>query len=496
MSSISELQEVFGYAYAQRALLASILVGISCGMLGVFIVLRNMSLIGDALSHAILPGVVVGFMIAGHSIFAFFTGSVIAGLVAALSITWLQQHVKTKEDAAIGIVFSAMFALGIIGISAVTRQEGVHLDMKDFLFGNVLGISNQDLWLTGLITFYVGLSLLAFYRFFFVTTFQSVMAQTTGINTRLMHYFMMMLLSFTVVASLQSVGVILVVAMLIIPASTALLLSSRLKVVLLLSAITGLLSASCGLILAILWETTPGPAMTLVATSFYILAMLLSPRKGLLLVRWRKYKRQQQQKAEDLLKEIVKLQEKNVNTLSETANTLGLTARQLQKGLNHLQKLSWLESCHSGTIHLSAAGLQRAYALIRAHRLWESYLVTEVGLQSDQIHNQAEQYEHRLPEGLLHQLDAQLGFPVYDPHGSPIPQQLGTAVNLSSLEAGETALLLTDQVDSSISLQLWKLGISANQLLVVKQLDEQTILLNDGKNIPLILARQVLVRKL
>ena len=137
--------------YFQRALLAAVMAGIACALLGCFMVLRNMALIGDALSHAILPGVVVGFMIAGHSLLAFFVGSVGAGLLAAVLIAWLQNRGGARNDAAIGIVFSAMFALGVIGISTLTRREGVHLDMKDFLFGNVLGIGRDDLILAGLV---------------------------------------------------------------------------------------------------------------------------------------------------------------------------------------------------------------------------------------------------------------------------------------------------------------------------------------------------------
>ena len=163
-----DLMELLQYDYVYRALIASSMVGVMCGILGCFIVLRNMALIGDALSHAILPGVVVGFIIAGHSFFAFFIGAVIAGFIAAVLITWIQRNIKTKEDAAIGIVFTFMFALGVIGISWLTRQEGVHLDLKDFLFGNILGISDLDLVMTSMITLFVVLCILIFYRFFFI----------------------------------------------------------------------------------------------------------------------------------------------------------------------------------------------------------------------------------------------------------------------------------------------------------------------------------------
>lgn len=499
MTNWQELTDVFGYAYAQRALLASVLVGITCGLLGVFIVLRNMSLIGDALSHAILPGVVAGFLIAGHSIFAFFTGSVIAGLLAALSITWLQRNVKTKEDAAIGIVFSAMFALGIIGISAVTRQEGVHLDMKDFLFGNVLGIADQDIWLTGLIMAYTLLCLVAFYRYFFVTTFQAVMAQTAGINANLMHYFMMMLLSFAVVASLQSVGVILVVAMLIIPASTALLLSNRLPVVLVLSALVGVLSASMGLIFAILWETTPGPAMTLVATAFYLLAMLFSPQKGLFLQWLRRLKRQRVQALEDVLKAVVKMQERGVKDLAATAEAMEVSPQKLRRQLQAMQQKRWIESWRNQHIQLSAAGLERGYQLIRAHRIWESYLVQEMGLQTDQIHGQAEQFEHRLPEVFLQEVEAHLGFPTTDPHGSPIPQQSNAALVLAQLPLGSRAMVLTAQKSASVSSALWKLGITPNQVLQVEAHLTAGVVVRSAQNsfeLPLSLAKQVQVRQL
>ena len=499
MNSWQELTDVFGYAYAQRALLASVLVGITCGLLGVFIVLRNMSLIGDALSHAILPGVVAGFLIAGHSIFAFFTGSVIAGLLAALSITWLQRNVKTKEDAAIGIVFSAMFALGIIGISAVTRQEGVHLDMKDFLFGNVLGIADQDLWLTGLIMAYTLVCLVAFYRYFFVTTFQAVMAQTAGINANLMHYFIMMLLSFAVVASLQSVGVILVVAMLIIPASTALLLSNRLPVVLVLSAVVGVLSASMGLIFAILWETTPGPAMTLVATAFYLLAMLFSPQKGLFVQWLRRLKRQRIQALEDVLKALVKLQERGVKDLAATAAAMEVSPQKLRRQLQAMQQKRWIESWRNQHIQLSAAGLERGYHLIRAHRIWESYLVQEMGLQTDQIHGQAEQFEHRLPEVFLQEVEAHLGFPTTDPHGSPIPQQSNAALVLAQLPLGSRAMVLTAQKSATVSSALWKLGITPNQVLQVEAQLATIMVVRSAQNsfeLPLSLPKQVLVRQI
>ncbi len=193
---------IMGQPWAIRALVSSLLIGLTCGVLGSFIVLRNMSLIGDALSHSILPGIFVSFMFFGYSTIGFFVGSVIAGLITAVVITWIQQNISTKNDAAIGIVFTVMFSIGVIGISYISGKGGVHLDLQDFLFGDVLGVSNEDLILTALVAVYTIVSIVLFYRYLFITTFQPTIAQTMGISVSAIHYFLMLMLSFAVVAAL------------------------------------------------------------------------------------------------------------------------------------------------------------------------------------------------------------------------------------------------------------------------------------------------------
>jgi ABC-type Mn2+/Zn2+ transport system permease subunit/Mn-dependent DtxR family transcriptional regulator len=453
--------EVLQYDYAQRALLASGLVGVLCGILGCFIILRHMALIGDALSHAILPGVVAGFLVAGHSILAFFVGSVVAGIIAAVLITWLQRNVKTKDDAAIGIVFSAMFALGIMGISWLTRREGVHLDMKDFLFGNVLGIANQDLWLTALITAYTILCVAVFYRYFFITTFQPVVAQTLGISSRTIHYFLMLLLSFAVVASLQSVGVILVVAMLIIPASTAFLLTNRLRPMLVIAAALGVIATTSGLLIAIMLETTPGPAMTLTAAALYGLTIAFAPQRGMVVNAIRRSRRQKTVRDEDVLKGVARLHEQRNLTHETLATALRISGKELDGSLHRLSRGGSL--VHSAAeIGLTSQGLDRAYQLIRAHRLWESFLAREMKLTREQVHAQAEQLEHNLPESFLKEIEEHLEHPRFDPHGSPIPQRPQEDTALSSLEVGARGIITTDQPHKDVAVELWKNGLTPN----------------------------------
>jgi len=419
---LAELIEVFQQEWAIRALIASTLVGLMCGVLGCFIVLRNMALIGDALAHAILPGVVFAFMIVGYSTLGFFTGAVIAGIVMAVITTWIQQNVKTKNDASIGIVFTAMFSVGVMAISWISKDQGVHLDLKDFLIGNVLGVSDEDLYLTGAITIYVLISIVVFYRYLFVTTFQPVIGDTMGISSKVMHYFLMLLLSFVVVASLRTVGMILVVAMLITPAATALLLSDRLKNVLIISALIGVTSTIVGLLLAIMYKTTPAPAMVVIACIFYFLAALFSPKKGLVFRYFRKENLKRKIQLEDIMKQSIRLHEKGQLSLNNLLNRLGFKKATLQKHLNLLQTQGFLQ-LNNSNIQLTSKGVNEANRLVRAHRLWETYLVQQMGLTEEQIHEEAEKYEHLLTEELLDEVDQELGFPKIDPHGSPIPNK-------------------------------------------------------------------------
>ncbi len=299
-------------AWAPRALLASSLVGIMCGILGSFVVLRNMSLIGDALAHAVLPGVVVAYiaisvigtallcdglthnecsdLLKEHHSLGFFAGSVLAALLSSILITWLQKNVRTENDAAIGIVFTFMFSIGVIGISSISKGHGVHLDLTDMLIGNILGVSDQDLWISLSVMVFVVSSIMIFYRSLFATTFQPVVAETMGIKINLIHYLLMLVLSFVVVASIRTVGVILVVAMLITPAATALLLTNRLERVIIISGLIGFAAAVLGLNIAILVDTTPGPMIVVVCTFLYLMAVLFSPSKGWVTKRWNKKK--------------------------------------------------------------------------------------------------------------------------------------------------------------------------------------------------------------
>ena len=268
------IEAVIQYGFLQKALLTSVMVGIICGIIGCFIILRGMALMGDAISHAVLPGVAISYMLGIN----FLIGAVVSGIITAIGIGFVSQNSRIKNDISIGIMFTAAFALGIILITLMKSST----DLYHILFGNVLAVRPSDMWITLGIGTFVVLSIFLLYKEFLVTSFDSTMAQVYGLPVRLIHYFLMTLLTLVTVASLQTVGIILVVAMLITPAATAYLLTDRLSTMLFLSAGIGTIASIVGLYFSFTYNLASGATIVLVATFFFLMAFLFSPRQGLI----------------------------------------------------------------------------------------------------------------------------------------------------------------------------------------------------------------------
>ncbi len=489
-----DLLSILSEEWVIRGLIATSLVGIMCGVIGCFIVLRNMSLIGDALAHAILPGIYVAFIIVGYSTIGFFIGSVIAGLVTAFGITWIQHRVDTKNDAAIGIIFTAMFALGVIGISYLNNSEGVHLDLGDFLFGSTLGVSNEDIYLTLGVTIYTIISMILFYRYLFITTFQPTIAATMGISVKTMHYFLMLLLSFAIVAALRTVGLILVVAMLVTPPSTALLLSDKLKNVIIISGILGMCTSIIGFILAIIINAPPGPLMAVVATGIYLLTVVFAPGKGILAKAINKRIQRNKIEQEDILRQGIKYHKKEKLTAAMLIDRLGYNPKRLRRLLSDLKKEGLIVTS-GNEVSLSIKGFEKAEELVRAHRLWESYQVNKMGLTEGQIHDEADRLEHWLSEEILDEVDGVLGFPANDPHGSPIPQKKHKPLNpLLKLRPSQSASISKTQINDFIESELWELGLMPNTSFTVTEIAADHVRIKQNQksiDIPASLASQI-----
>lgn len=270
------LFEPLGYAFMVRGLLAAIIVGIVCAVLGTYIILRGMALFGNALAHAILPGVAVAYLIGGNSQMWLFGGGLAAGILTTLGIGAISKE-GVKEDTATGVIFVSMFALGIALISTVRSYT---VDLTHFLFGNVLGVAPGDLWLIAIFGGLVLVTILAFYKEFLVISFDPTLAQTLRLPTTFLHYLMLFLIAVTIVLSLQAVGIALMSAMLVTPAAAAYLLTRRLPVMMVIAAFIGAASAVAGLYLSFYVNVASGPAIVLMSTLFFLLAFLFSPRRG------------------------------------------------------------------------------------------------------------------------------------------------------------------------------------------------------------------------
>ncbi len=264
---IAWLAAPLAYTFMQRGLLAALMVGVLCAVIGCYVVLRSMAFLGDALAHAILPGVAVAYLLQGNLIL----GALAAAIVVALGIGLLSRGGTIKEDTAIGILFAAALSLGVVLISSIRTYA---VDLSHILFGNVLGVSAGDLWLTGGLGLLVLLVVFLFYKQFLVVSFDPVLAATLRMRTNFLRSLMLVLLSLTVVVSMQTVGVGLVAAMLVTPGATAYLLTRRLPVMMALAAAFASLSGVAGLYLSYYFNLASGAAIVLVCTGLFVAVWL------------------------------------------------------------------------------------------------------------------------------------------------------------------------------------------------------------------------------
>ncbi len=256
------------YAFMQRGLIAVVMVGSVCALVGTYMVLRGMAFFGDALAHSVLPGIALGYLVSSGDRGVLFWWALGTAVISSLGIGAISRSTHIREDTSIGIIFAGMFALGIALISTVQNYA---VDLTHFLFGNVLGVSNTDLWLTAIFGGLIILTVLVFYKEFMVLSFDPILATTLRLPTRLLDNLLHILIAIAIVVSLQVVGVALMVAMLVTPAATAYLITKRLYKMMLLAALIASLSAVIGLYLSYYVSIASGAAIVLTCTAAFLL---------------------------------------------------------------------------------------------------------------------------------------------------------------------------------------------------------------------------------
>ncbi len=402
----------------------------ACALPGTFLILRRMSMMGDAISHAVLPGLAAAFLITGsRGSLTMFIGAALVGVLTALFTEWISQTGKVEESAAMGIVFTVLFAIGLILI--VRAADAVDLDPGCVLYGAIELVPLDTIQMAGahvpraLLTngVVLGLNILfvvVFFKELKIVAFDPALATTLGINARLMHYIIMTMVAVTTVAAFESVGSILVIAMLIVPGATAYLITDRLKVMILLSIVIAALCAVLGHIAAITVPGWWGYADTSTAGMMAAVSglLFLGVLGGTMLRRAvHRLALSLRIAGEDVLGVLYRLEE--------------LRAPSLDKKLLHqiignrlLEWLALVDLRRRDLIQVNAltdAGRAAGRSLIRSHRLWESYLAKHLGLPADHLHATSERLEHVTSPAMQAHLAERADKPQRDPHGREIP---------------------------------------------------------------------------
>ncbi|MDV5972659.1 Manganese transport system membrane protein MntB [Streptococcus canis] len=272
--SMKFFEGLMSYHFLQNALITAIVIGIVSGAVGCFIILRSMSLMGDAISHAVLPGVALSFILGIN----FFIGAIVFGLLASVIITYIKENSVIKGDTAIGITFSSFLALGVILIGVANSST----DLFHILFGNILAVQDSDKWITiGVSVLVLGVIIL-FFKELLITSFDPILAKSMGMNVNAYHYLLMILLTLVAVTAMQSVGTILIVALLITPAATAYLYANSLKVMLVISSSLGALTSILGLYLGYTFNVAAGSSIVLTSAVIFLISFFISPKQGYL----------------------------------------------------------------------------------------------------------------------------------------------------------------------------------------------------------------------
>ena len=421
---------------------AGTLCAVAASLLGNFLVLRRMSMLGDAITHAVLPGLAAAFFISeSRSSLPMFLGAVIVGILTALFTEWIRKFGRVDEGASMGVVFTSLFALGLVMI--VQAADHVDLDAGCVLFGAIemtpldtVSVAGFDIPRAVIVLGVVAIANALFVALFFkelkISSFDPSLATTTGTNASLMHYLLMVLVAVTAVASFESVGNILVVAMFIVPPAAAYMLTNRLATMIWLSAALAVVSAVCGHVAALevpSWfgyrSTTTAGMMAVVAGSLLLLATTLSPKHGIVIKFFRRRFLAWRILSDDIVALLYRVKERG----GEIGAQPELLRRQLLADrFSFAVVLRWLRrrqciSADGKDIQLTAIGQRVGQQLVRSHRLWEQYLVSEAEVAPDRIHDKAERFEHFTDIAMREQLDAATQSPSRDPHGQPIPEE-------------------------------------------------------------------------
>lgn len=414
-------------------LAGTILLGISAGALGCFAILRRRALVGDAVAHAILPGVCLAFIFSGgKDPLMLVLGSFVFGLLSMATMDFISRNSRIAPDASIGMVLSVFFGLGVVLLTII--QSAGYVDqsgLDDFLFGQAAAMIGYDVKVFGGLSILILLIMLIAYKELRLVSFDTGYARSIGYPVRRMEFLMALLMVMTITAGIQAVGVVLMASMLIIPAAAARYWTDSLRVMLFTAAGVGAFSGITGSFISYSAPAMPtGPWMVVSAAMVFFISFLLAPGRGELARHIQRKRLARQVVIENMIKAFYSLEEadnrpERIRTFHEIRNRYRIPVRRMKQILSQLLRRGWI-SRFSGKPEgylLTMEGRREARRLVRAHRLWELYLSRHLQIPPDHVHAGAESMEHLITPEIEEELRHSLGDPDRDPHSSPIPYE-------------------------------------------------------------------------
>lgn len=401
----------------------------SSAAVGCFAFLRKQSLAGDAVAHSVLPGVCLSFILAGtKNIFILITGAFLTGWLSLWVTDYLSTRTRIKSDTATGLVLSTFFAFGILLLTGIQHSGNASQSGLDsFLFGKAAAMIGQDVIVFSVVSAFVILSVILFFRQFTLVSFDRQYASTIGLNVRVFELMLTTLTVLSVVAGIQAVGVVLMAAMLITPAAAARFWTHNIKTMIVLASLFGIFAGIAGALISYLAPAMPtGPWIVMVISLIAILSFIFAPGRGIIAKYWKQRLNQIHILEENILKLLYQLSEKEKDfqierTILEIRAKRDLQEKDLLYGLKRLKKQGWVIKTNKGW-SLTQEGIEKGKRVTRLHRLWEMYLTNYLQLAPDHVHDDAETMEHIITPELEKRLEELLHFPKVDPHQSEIPR--------------------------------------------------------------------------
>ena len=410
---------------AAKVMLGVAIIGAISGVVGTFSFLRKKTLIADAVSHSVLPGVCIGFMFAGtKDPISLMLGALLVGWFSVWFIDYISRATKLSEDTAIALVSTLFFAIGSVLLSVLSKSQNAEQSgLKNFLFGKAATMTTFDIQVFSFVSLVIIGVVVLFYKPFQLVSFNTDFARSIGVKLKTIEFLLSTLTVLTVAIGIQAVGVVLMSALLIAPAASARYWTNKLNVMLVLAAIFGMLSGMLGVMFSTMKDNMPtGPWIVFALFIFTLLTLLFAPKKGWFSIQKRNRANGRLIAEENILKIIYQLKENGKQEISfkEFLEKRSMDTNLLEKTIKHLINNKLINS-ENHLFSLSEAGEIEAARIVRSHRLWELYLTKRMNFKDDHIHGTAETIEHLITPEIEKELLKELNFPTSDPHNKEIP---------------------------------------------------------------------------